>query len=222
MVAERTFDQITIHDERSLEYPIRTAIERVPVTSRFWATGRILDQGREGACVGFGIAGDLAASPVRVKTVDAALAQTIYHEARKIDGVPDETGEGTSVNAGMKIGVQLGYYSSYRWAFSLEDVQQALLQVGPVVIGINWYDGMYDAPNGIVGVSGNLVGGHCILLTGYSKPRDAYRWRNSWGPNYGRNGSAYISAADLHRLLITERGEAAVPLGRKLGFVPLV
>jgi hypothetical protein len=30
------------------------------------------------------------------------------------------------------------------------------------------------------------------------------------------NGNAYIKAEDLYRLLITEKGEAAVPIGRKL------
>lgn len=216
MVAERTFDQITIHDERSRDYAIREAIRPVPVASRFWTPGRVLDQGSEGACVGFGIAGDLSASPVRVREVSTELAQTIYHEAQAIDGVPDTVG-GTSVNAGMKIAVRHGYYTGYRWAFSLEDVQQALLQVGPVVLGISWYSGMYEAPNGLVDVSGYVVGGHCILLTGYSRPRDAYRWRNSWGASYGISGSAYISAGDLFRLLITERGEAAVPVGRQPG-----
>lgn len=215
MVAERTFDQISLHDERSLNFPVRETISPVPITSRYWTPGRVLDQGSEGACVGFGISGDLAASPVRVKGVTDALAATIYHEAQAIDGIDDSAG-GTSVNAGMKIAVRRGYYSSYRWAFSLEDVRQSLIQVGPVIVGTNWYSGQYEAPNGIVKVSGELVGGHCYVLNGYSRQRDAYRLMNSWGRSYGKNGQAYITAEDLFRLLITEKGEAAVPIGRQL------
>jgi hypothetical protein len=215
MVTERTFDHITLHDERSRNYAIADVLETAPITSRFWTPGAVLDQGREGACVGFGISGDLSASPVRIKKVTNQFASTIYHEAQAIDGI-DDSQEGTSVNAGMKIAVKHGFYAGYRWAFSIEDVRQSLLQVGPVVSGINWYDGMYDAPGGKVTVSGELVGGHCILLCGYSRPRDAYRWRNSWGSDYGVNGNAYIKAEDLYRLLITEKGEAAVPIGRKL------
>lgn len=215
MVTERTFDQITLHDERSRNFAIRSAIRPAPIVSRYWTPGPVLDQGSEGACVGFSISGDLGASPVRIRNVTDAVAKTLYREAQAIDGIDDSAG-GTSVNAGMKVAVRRGFYSSYRWAFSLEDVRQSLIQVGPVVIGINWYSGMYEAPNGLVEVSGELVGGHAILLTGYSRPRDAYRWRNSWGREYGTNGSAYIKAEDLYRLLITEKGEAAVPVERKL------
>jgi hypothetical protein len=220
MVTQRIFDQQTKHDPRSLDYPVRELFKPVPVTSKFWSPGAVLDQGQEGACVGHGIAADLSASPVRVRGVDHPYAQSIYMDARKIDGIPDSSGEGTSVNAGMKIAVERGFYTSYHWAFSLDDVIQSLLQVGPVVIGINWYAGMYEAPDGVVSVSGECVGGHCILLTGYAKRYgrlgEVFRWRNSWGPGYGRNGNAYIKADDLGRLLIDEKGEAAIPVGRKL------
>jgi hypothetical protein len=217
----RTFDWLSKHDPQSRDYAIREAVRPVPRnTSRFWTPGPVLDQGSEGACVGMGCAGEASASPNRIRGVDFAYAFGWYKRAQQIDGQPGEAYSGTSVLAGMKVGVERGVWDGYRWAFGIQDVVQALLQLGPVVIGIDWYDSMYETkPDGEVVVSGNLVGGHCILLTGYSpsygRLGETIRWRNSWGPSYGKNGNGYIRSGQLAELL-QQNGEAAIPVGRHL------
>jgi len=193
-----------------------------------WNPGPVLDQGREGACVGFGWAAELQASPVPVKNVSNATARQLYLEAKKVDEWEGENYEGTSVLAGAKVVKSKGFIGSYRWCFGVNEVRDSVLTLGPVVIGINWYQNMYRArPSGLVEVGGALVGGHCILLTGYHprmrikgegwwKRYDVFRWRNSWGPSYGNNGTAYIKTGDLADLL-GQDGEACVPVQRMKG-----
>lgn len=215
----RTFDWLSRHDERSRDHAIREAVRPVPRTyAKWWTPGPLLNQGAEGACVGMGCSAEAAASPQRLRGVDFAYAMGWYNRAKQIDGQPGEAYSGTSVLAGMKVGVERGLWDGYKWAFGIRDVVQGLLQLGPVVIGIDWYDSMYETkPDGEVVVGGNLVGGHCILLTGYSpsyaRLGETIRWRNSWGPSYGKAGNGYIKAGLLSELL-EANGEAAIPVGR--------
>lgn len=230
---KRTLNWVSRHDERSRDYPVQQILPAHPrIKPRMWAEGVVLDQGREGACVGFGWTAALLASPERPAPqpdveVAEAFAKDVYHEAQKIDEWPGEDYEGTSVLAGAKTLARRNLIDSYRWAFGLNDVRDTVIWKGPVVIGIPWFEGMYDTDNhGVVDVSGDMVGGHCITLTGYhpyarlgGKVREVFRWRNSWGTGYGRNGSGYIEAADLAWLL-NMRGEACIPIGKRFEYVP--
>jgi hypothetical protein len=232
-MTERTLDWVPRYDERSRDFAIRTTINArgapVPDTARLWRPGFVLDQGREGACVGYGWTGELIGAPRPDPYVLLSgatnFAKQVYRGAQRIDEWEGENYEGTSVLAGAKVVRDLNLIGSYRWAFSIEDVRDALITTGPVVIGVNWYSGMYDTDrNGIVRVSGDLVGGHCLFLYEYHPrkrlPGDwfgrhrVFRWRNSWGPSYGHDGSGYIHWNDLKRLL-AEGGEACVPIDRK-------
>lgn len=162
-----------------------------------------------------GFAGELAADPVVIPGVDNPFAFDLYHRAQQQDRLMgNHWDEGASVLAGAKACKQAGHISSYRWAFGIDDVIDTLVEVGPVVIGINWYSSMYDtAPGGLVDIGGSLVGGHCILLTGYwpAHPElgDVVVWVNSWGSDYGVHGQAYIRVADLAQLLAQD-GDACV------------
>jgi hypothetical protein len=105
--------------------------------------------------------------------------------------------------------------ASYSWAFSIDDVIDALIEKGPVVLGIPWYEGMYSAPSGVLLVSGELVGGHCLLAVGYNVKSKALGGRssiilqNSWGRGWGVNGLAEIAVTDLAKLLSSD-GEACI------------
>ncbi len=232
MTAERILDWVPRFDERSRSFPIRGAAKAVPVQSKAWSVPTYpLDQGYEGACVGFGWTHEALSTPVAVDLARVtaihngdgnAVARNVYREAQRIDEWAGEDYEGTSVLAGAKVMQKFGLLKEYRWAFNTTDIAYAVLTTGPVVIGIPWYDWMYDAPNGIVAVGGDLVGGHCILIyavavKGRVFPDErAFGWFNSWGPSYGKNGRAWIKESDLAKLL-REDGEACVPFRRSYG-----
>jgi hypothetical protein len=138
----------------------------------------------------------------------------IYRRARQLDQWPGENYSGTSVLAGAKAMVEKGWLREYRWAFGLQDVLVTISQYGPVVFGLNWYEGMREPDDkGFVHVQGGSVGGHAVLGLGVSMRRGAVRLHNSWGRSWGQDGRAWISFGDLERLLY-EQGEVCVPVVR--------
>lgn len=216
-----TLDWRSRHDERSLRYGVADLLDwDAPLRSRTWGRGPVLDQGEEGMCVGMGVAGELAANPVRVPGVNYDFAAGLYREAQQIDDWPGEDYSGTSVLAGMKAAVARGYYSGYHWCLEIEQAARTVVQLGPVVIGIPWTSGMYStADHGVVQLGGTPVGGHCLVVTGYRTDYlglgPVFHWVNSWGKSYGLNGRGYIRRDDLAALLAST-GECAVPHGRRV------
>lgn len=209
-------DRIPEFDERSRQYPIRSLVEALPLRSYTWnSMGVVLDQGVEGACVGFSIAHELAAMPVPIANVNEVLARRIYSRAKQLDEWPGEAYSGTSVLAGMKAAVEMGYFGEYRWAFGEADLALAIGYKGPAVLGIPWYEGMmHPDAAGYLRPTGTLVGGHAIMCHSISITRDRYAVHNSWGKDWGINGNAYIKRADM-RALLAKQGEACIPLVRK-------
>lgn len=209
-------------DERSRNFPIRALIEERQPRSYTWRVGQHLDQGYEGACVGFAWAHELIARPVPIAGVTNETARIIYFEAQKIDewdggAYPgaSEFYEGTSVLAGAKVVQRLKMIREYRWAFGLNDARLAIGFQGPVILGINWYEGMIEPDKfGYIRPTGEIVGGHAILAFSNSESKKRVTVWNSWGPQWGRDGTAYISFEDLARLL-GEQGECCVPVMRR-------
>jgi hypothetical protein len=222
LTEDQKLDRIVSWDERSRNYPIRSLVSMKKPRSYTWRCNAWHDQGQEGACVGFGMAHELAARPAEVKQTDASMARVLYWEAQKID--PWDGGsypgaspfyEGTSVLAGVKVVQELGYMESYRWAFGIEDLILGVGYNGPAVLGINWYEGMYNTDSdGYIHPTGNKVGGHCLLCRSISIKKQHFILRNSWGKGWGINGDCYISINDMKKLL-EEDGEAVFFQRRK-------
>ena len=242
--AGRVFDVQPSRDDGALAYPVRpllTALAQVEAeplapVARVWRRGAVLDQGREGACVGHGVTGDLISAPVPVRLTDAnlpegapttaqAMAFWLYKAAQRDDEWEGEAYSGTSVNAGMRVSRSLGLIDGWRWAETYEDFRDSLIHVGPVVIAIPWFSGMYDAPGGLLRVSGQEVGWHCLLANGWhpslsvngSPKTEKFRVLNSWSTSWGSYGSAWIDRTELFDNLLHARGgEMVVPLGPRL------
>jgi hypothetical protein len=75
--------------------------------------------------------------------------EQLYWEAQKIDRWPggaypgaEPHMEGSSVLAAVKVAKRLGYIEEYRWAFGIEDVKKAISEIGPVILGVPWYEGI--------------------------------------------------------------------------------
>jgi hypothetical protein len=222
-------------DQRDYEMrPILRALTvPVPNKSREWAGPYVrLDQGREGACVGFAITNELMGSPVRVRPpgydaarklkVSNAFAQHLYEVARRdYDEWPGEDYDGTSVRAGLRAAKAAGYIAEFRAVRTPEELRQTLYFAGPVVVGIDWTEAMFDYDeHGVVRRGGDVVGGHALCINAlypsrYYRP--AYRARQSWGGTYGIGGDVWFDADHLHDLLFNRGGDCMVPLGESYG-----
>ncbi len=227
-------------DPGSLDHPIRPLLAAVGAMAtaprpKAWLRGTVLDQGAEGACVGHGVVQELMSTPERVKfgtanlpedvpTDAQAMAFWLYGEAQRDDEWAGEDYSGTSVNAGMRVARRLGLIESWRWAQTRQDLTDTLRTIGPVVLAIPWHDGMYAAPGGLLKITGEQVGWHCILanaihprLSVAGEPAsEKIRLLNSWGTSYGAYGSAWVDADALWDLIEANDGEMVVPLGRTL------
>ena len=240
--SDARLDRITQFDERSRAFPVAGAEATQPRPRSYtWRIGKagVPDQGAEGACVGFAILNELLARPAEVRFGGLVLAtrfarESIYWAAQRIDPWPGGAYpgafpryEGTSILAGVKIAQGLGFFRTYRWAFSLRDLVLGVGHNGPAVIGVNWYDSMYrpDAKH-FIRPQGQYVGGHAILVRAVKLAFTNHRvlwwkrtWtdvdldksyvtlRNSWGPTYGDEGDCYMTLRDLEALL-AQAGEA--------------
>lgn len=222
---DRTFDWTSRHDERSLNYGIPTRTTQRGY--RYWNEGPTLDQGKKGYCVGFGMTGELNADPIVAGQPTFDFAAGIFHLALKFDDIAGEADDtGTSVLAGCKATKRMGFISEYRWCFGVDEVARGIYNHGPVVVGTPWLDSMmeptyldgHDAADNlrvpnypVLDISGDEVGGHCYLLTGFTAFGDTewFRVRNSWGESWGKGGDAMIRKSDMAKLL-RGTGEAVI------------
>lgn len=137
---------------------------RLPIFHREW------DQGREGACVGFGTS--MMMSIINEAEARAALhlpymhryePRWLWNEAKKVDEWDDTNpgdDNGTSVNAATRVLREQGHrrvirdrvrdpvraegISVNRWANSVDEVRTAIASGTPCSIGVNWYSNFDD------------------------------------------------------------------------------
>jgi hypothetical protein len=227
------------HDPRSLRYAHgvlpKSAIKSVEWTRRI----PILDQGQLGSCTGnagTGVlgtdsAGRTASTSVTiaaagaaashglfaagVHALDEAFAVALYSLATILDGIsgqypPTDTGS-SGIGVGKALQV-LGLASGYTHGFSLAALQSAL-QSGPVMIGIEWFNSMFNpASDGRIPVdkSSGVAGGHELELSKYDAATGEYWVPNSWASSWGQSGWGYLAEADLVYLL-SQQGDVTVP-----------
>jgi len=212
---DRRLDRLPQFDPRSRAFGVAQTLPGRPPRSYTWRGARVLDQGSEGACVGFGWAHELIARPMIESRADEAYALSVYHDARRVDEWPGEDYSGTSVLAGAKIVQARGHIREYRWGFTFTDLIMSLGYAGPVVLGLNWYTGMMKPDvDGFIHPTGQVEGGHCICAMGVSVAKGRIQLINSWGSDWGDAGLCWLSFDDVERLLY-EQGEQCIPMGRQ-------
>ncbi len=206
---DKNLGRLPSSDERDKQYQIGLPLGTSARTSRYWnANGWWGDQALYPHCVGFAWTHWVEDGPVTQKGPAPIVdPHKVYSEAQKIDEWPGEEYDGTSVRAGAKVLQSKGFISEYRWAWDVDTLIEAILELGPVVVGTNWYEDMFNPDEtGLIKVGGRVAGGHAYLINGVNKKKRLFRLKNSWGRNWGLKGHAYISFDDMSRL-IAEDGE---------------
>lgn len=192
-----------------------------PLRPWSWKRKLWLDQGREGACTGFGAAHTLSCGP-NPRPMTNEDGQRFYRGAKRYDEYAGENYEGSSVQGAMDYLLhETGFLTAYWWAETLDEVLHAIAFYGPVEMGSWWYEGMMDpGDDGYIHISGQRVGGHAYCLgavdLGNGRVEGRVRVDNSWGPYWGWNGSAWIRFDELEALL-HEQGECALPRKTRTG-----
>lgn len=206
-------------DERDKRYLIRDILpKQIPITHKAWyANGWWGNQQDTPMCVGYSLAHWIEDGPVgHIGSAPIVHPDDIYYNAQKLDEWDGEDYEGTSVRGGAKYLKSIDFIKEYRWAFNLQDTIDTLLTVGPVVVGTNWYYGMFDPDRDYtVHLVGRVAGGHAYVLDAVNTNKKRFRIKNSWGRDWGHNGFAYIHFDDMERLL-NEDGECMIAIENEI------
>jgi hypothetical protein len=228
------------HDEKSRNFPAeKQAIKNIVHERKI----PILDQGQIGKCTAEALVGLMGCeqffndyssdyqtelmTPGNAEGQADWVSSQLYHAETVLedpnDAYPpnDPGGSGLMI---MKVGLDDGLIKDYRHAFGLEHTLRALAK-RPVIIGIPWYNSMFNpATGGMVKVDeeSGLAGGHEVLLRGIDmkdfdkleKASNVVYGDNSWGTAWGDQGSFVLRVKDL-ALLLANDGDCttATPLG---------
>jgi hypothetical protein len=214
------------HDDRSRAYAFDTSGLSI-VSAKHTRRIPVLDQGQLGSCTGnagigalgtdpyygpiTGMFGMTAASPAfgQRYTLDEAGAVQLYSDATKADDYPgqyppDDTGsDGLTI---AKVLTKAGEISGYQHTFSSDDALKAL-GVTPAIVGINWFNNMFDPDqDGRVYPTGSIAGGHEFVADEIDATNQRVWFTNSWGDSWGvsrdgRGGRFYLTFADFGDLL---------------------
>lgn len=214
----RKFGRKVEHDDRSRAYGI-VVNPHTPIVTRLWDNAApVLDQKDLGSCTGNAMAQwentTRTAEGTAQEWLGEADAVALYARATELDDFPgtyppDDTG--SSGLAVAKAAKEKGYIASYRHAFGLPQMLEAL-QTGPVIVGTVWLSGMNEpGPSGLLDASGDELGGHEYCILGCDVDEKTITLLNSWGAGWGDNGRAHISWKDMGALLQAQ-GDVTVPV----------
>ncbi len=218
------------HDPQSRNFPITQFLDesKQPKTKHWKRSVPVLDQGNLGSCTGNACTGLVGSTgfahaigkkiadgeTIHVKTLNEDFAVKLYSLATQLDEFPGgaypPNDTGSSTLGVLKAAQQLGLIQAYYWGFGMHDAMLSVSQIGPVIVGTNWYEGM-DNPdgNGFLNIQGQVRGGHEYELVGIDIDQQAFVMENSWGDSWGNKGRALISWHDMDRLL-GEDGEVGI------------
>lgn len=201
--ADRGLGRRVATDPRDRRYAMRAVVPKhIPERDVRRNPGPVLHQGSTSACVGFAWRAWMTSSPVMYKDAHPDPFE-IYSRALQLDEWPDDHYDaGTSVRAGAKVMRERGRLTEFVWASTTDDVIKFLAHRGPVVLGTDWHESMFDPlPDGSVRVYGEIAGGHAYLCYGYDADLRRFRCQNSWGPAWADRGRFWMSRSDVDRLI---------------------
>ena len=215
------------HDPRNKDHPFPVRSVAKPVSKTWGIQAPILDQGKIGSCEGNTaiewLNTDIAVKNRKRSTFKSHDAQgflneidavQVYSKATHLDEDKAEayppTDCGTSALGIAKAMKFFKAIDSYTWSFGWDHFTAAI-DHGPVMLGTNWYAGMFHpTKDGFVEISGDVQGGHAYLARGIDYENQRVLCRNHWGTDWGLEGEFYLSFATLQRLL-KEQGDVLVP-----------
>lgn len=172
------------------------SIDKKDLVYKTWKIGEILDQGPSNECVAYACTYLLESEPSPVKNPPSTTE--IFKKAKEIDSDPRKTG--VSIKAGLKALEKMGFVKSYYYADKIDEILIAVLNMGPVVVGIDFYSGMSQSSNGKMIAAGGILGSHAVTIYGADLENQNFLVVNSYGPQWGIMGTAKVSFDTMNKI----------------------
>jgi Papain family cysteine protease len=188
---------------------------------------KIRDGGTEGSVVGQALAVAMEMQIRRNLDQDVKIsARYIYYAARQLEGTTD-TDSGAAINDAVRVLAKEGAVEDSVWPYKpgefaakppatvstakrwrivqaksvkgLDAIKTALVQDGPVVAGIQWYQEAGSSETSKTGViplpqeGSQLLGGHAVVLIAHDNRNKRFKFVNDWGSSWGDHGCGYLS-----------------------------
>jgi len=160
----RKLDVSLAQDPRNEQFRMSSVLPATvgELKSKRWECKPRLDQGAEGACVGYGGAHWFACAPME-QAVSKTLAKLFYEGAQDHDQWPGSDYEGTTVTALMRFLSKVGVIGDYLWVFTFDELIKTLSLKGAVIVGTEWREGCFEPDYyGVIRFTGQVKGGHCL------------------------------------------------------------
>ena len=183
------------HDERSRAFAVEPVAKLVD--AQWTRRAPIWNQGNLGSCTGNAGLGAVGTGPLYDALLRAKAlvpppltereAVAVYSAATKRDSIagsypPIDTG--SSGLAVAKVLKSMGFIDSYSHAFSFQAALSAIMS-GPVIVGVNWYEGFDEPHNGECVLAGDVRGGHELCVDRLDVTNQRVVFANSWGRGWG-------------------------------------
>lgn len=86
---------------------------------------------------------------------------------------------------------------SYARVYTVDELRQSLVEFGPTFFSVPVYTGFNSGGStGIVPLpnpaTDQLLGGHALICVGYDDNTKLFKFKNSWGKEWGDNGYGYL------------------------------
>ncbi len=169
-------------------------IEKKNLVYKTWKTGFVWDQGMNNSCVGYACAMLLESDPKPVKPVPDP--ELIFTEAKKFDTVQKT---GTGIRSGLRALQEMGYVKSYYFTDEITEIVVAVLNLGPVIAGVDFYTSMLKPVDRLY-ASGGIAGSHAFVVYGVDLKKEDFLVVNSHGIEWGRLGKSRISFATMAKI----------------------
>lgn len=186
----------------------------------------ILDQGKEGACTGFGLAAVINYLRGVSDPADGASPRMLYEMAKRFDEWEGEDYSGSSCRGAIRGWYHNGVCREKDWKYSpkipgrlsakrakkaremtvgayyrlrpnVVDYHYALNETGALYVSAKVHEGWQTPKKGIIKLRPKIIGGHAFAVVGYNEK--GFFVQNSWNTSWGDNGLALWSYEDWQR-----------------------
>jgi len=201
------------------DFRVRKLLVPTTKSRQFWSMGGPtlrLDQGPTGTCEGNAWTNVLIAGPTThpdYAAFDTSESAEEWARELYVEATGDETlQDGATTRSILRTLLGRGQIGAYHRCASVDEVTGAILQIGPVGFALPWYSSLdnvveqYGNAYIFLDESSGIRGYHEVALTGVdlapSEGPPYARLENSWGPDWGHNGTVRVPIPDLHSLYL--------------------